>query len=218
MAHPGIRGVAVHAEEAFRRRNAQVPVTGLLYETETAVADMSRVMAGTGERFDELYRAHAPAVLAYCLRRASRDVAEDAAAETFTIAWRRLDDAPVAPLPWLLGIARRVLANQRRSTRRQQALAERIAAQPAAGGDAVVGAPILEILSTLSPADQEVLMLAAWEGLGSAEIAKVLGCTAVAARIRLHRARRRLALALEAEDIDESAPTLGLSAQAKEIG
>ena len=49
-----------------------------------------------------------------------------------------------------------------------------------------------EALGRLSPADQEVLRLTAWEDLGVDEVAVVLGCGSRAAAMRLHRARRRL--------------------------
>ena len=77
--------------------------------------------------FDELYDACAPKVLSYAARRTdSMDDAEEAAAETFVIAWRRLGDCPAAPLLWLYGIARRVLANRRRGASRWRGLRERL--------------------------------------------------------------------------------------------
>jgi RNA polymerase sigma-70 factor (ECF subfamily) len=69
-------------------------------------------------RFEELYRTHAGAVLAFAHRRAAEDVAEDVLSEVFLVAWRRLEDVPEQPLPWLLGVARRVLANRRRAESR----------------------------------------------------------------------------------------------------
>ncbi len=181
--------------------------------------DTTLAVTPSEDRFEELYRTHAAAVLAYCLRRSARETAEEATAEAFTIAWRRVDDAPDHPLPWLLGIARRVLANQRRSTRRQLALSERLAAERPASADSGGGAPILEALSRLVAGDQEVLMLVAWDGLRSVEAARVLGCSPVAFRIRLHRARRRLAQALtEVRDMADPAPAPDLRLQAKETG
>lgn len=154
-------------------------------------------------RFDTLFTEHQRAVLAYAMRRTSTLAdAEDAAAETFTIAWRRLDDIPEdAALPWLYGVARRVLANQRRSTSRR----DRLAAALGRGEDDVrtplrlgddVDAPAFRALATLSAADQEVLRLVAWEELGNQAIAEVLGITPNAVAIRLHRARQRFAAAL----------------------
>ena len=154
-------------------------------------------------RFDALFTEHQRAVLAYAIRRTSTLAdAEDAAAETFAVAWRRFEDIPAdAALPWLYGVARRVLANQRRSTSRR----DRLAAALGRGGDDVstplrigddVDGPAFRALATLSPADQEVLRLVAWEELGNQQIAEVLGITANAVAIRLHRARQRFAAAL----------------------
>ncbi|HEY4633668.1 MAG TPA: sigma-70 family RNA polymerase sigma factor [Candidatus Limnocylindrales bacterium] len=153
-------------------------------------------------RFDALYTQHQRAVLAYAMRRAPTLAdAEDAAAETFTIAWRRIDAVPATdPLPWLYAVARRVLANQRRGTGRRERLAalihtERDVPTPMRAGEARDG-PAFEALAALSPADQEVLRLVAWEELGNGQIASVLGISANAVAIRLHRARARFAEAL----------------------
>jgi DNA-directed RNA polymerase specialized sigma24 family protein len=74
------------------------------------------------QRFERLYREHFDRVAAYLLSRADRALTEDALARTFEIAWRRIADFPDEPLPWLLGVARRVLAEQRRGQGRQSAL------------------------------------------------------------------------------------------------
>jgi RNA polymerase sigma-70 factor (ECF subfamily) len=157
------------------------------------------------ERFEALFRAHLPRVRAYVARRVAEGV-EDAVAETFTVAWRRLDDVPAgdAARPWLYGVARRVLANHHRGERRRSALVGDLAGRlrtdlaahrPAApeGDLAAVAAAFGE----LSDDDRELLALVGWEGLDRAEIAAVLGCSRNAVRIRLHRARRRLARALD---------------------
>ena len=70
------------------------------------------------ERFESLFREHHAAVRGYALRRGPPDMAPDVVAETFLVAWRRLDDVPADPLPWLYGVARRGLANARRSADR----------------------------------------------------------------------------------------------------
>lgn len=138
--------------------------------------------------------AHTAAVLAYALRRASRDDAADVVAETFLVAWRRLDEIDErTALPWLYAVARNVLLSQRRATGRQQAIAERVAAGLPEAGEMPSGRPrVLDALAALSEGEREVLMLAAWEELSSSEAARVLGCSATAYRIRLHRARRHL--------------------------
>ena len=157
--------------------------------------------------FDVFYREHAPTVLAYCLRRADRQTAEDAMSEVFIVAWRRRDEASAEALPWLLAIARRTLANQRRSVRRQGALLARLAAQPLLRPRRIRVSRVLEALAALRESDREVLRLAAWEALSSREAARVLGCTSAAYRLRLHRARRRLARALARLDVRRPART-----------
>jgi len=82
------------------------------------------------QRFESLYRDHAPQVLGYLRRRTDRDDARDVAAEVFAVVWRRLDDVPDPAVPWLLGVARRQLANDRRGRRRRDALILRVARQP----------------------------------------------------------------------------------------
>jgi RNA polymerase sigma factor (sigma-70 family) len=169
------------------------------------------------DEFDAFYRAHVGDVRAYCLRRADPTLAEDAVAETFAIAWRRRAEITNQPRGWLLGVARRVLANRRRADRRQANVAARLAEQPLA--DAAHNAdapPVLDALSRLAPGDQEVLMLAAWEELSSREAARVLGCSPVAARLRLHRARRRLAQSLSEIEDSPSEGSSGVVVRAKE--
>jgi DNA-directed RNA polymerase specialized sigma24 family protein len=156
-----------------------------------------------------MYREHEPAVLAYALRRASVEVAQDAVAEAFLVAWRRLDALPAQPLPWLIGATRKALANQRRSVVRQRQLADRVAsdAQTKARVDVMLsGSRVGEALSRLAGIDRETLMLIGWDGLTPSEAAASLGCTAVAFRVRFHRARRRFARVLAQLDRLKQAP------------
>lgn len=157
-------------------------------------------------RFEACFRDHYADVLAFAIRRRpDRQAAEDAAAETFAVAWRRRGQIPERPLPWLYGIALRVLANQRRSGRRRRRLEERLAREQgsaAEGSDPTDALALRSAFATvfgrLSEDDREVLRLIAWEGLGSREAAAVLGCSYGAFRVRLHRARRRLGKQLAA--------------------
>jgi RNA polymerase sigma-70 factor, ECF subfamily len=149
-----------------------------------------------GRRFEELFGAYAADVVDYCGWRAdSESDAQDAVAEVFLTAWRRLDDVPRgdAARVWLYATARRVVANQRRSTRRRAALAERVTltAPPQAPPGDPEEPLVHEALRQLNPIDREVLLLSEWEGLSPAQIASVLRCPKVTARGRLHRARRR---------------------------
>jgi RNA polymerase sigma-70 factor, ECF subfamily len=156
-------------------------------------------------RFEELFRDHYDAVLRYAVARADVEAAKDAAAATFLVAWRRRGELPDQPLPWLLAVTRRTLADQHRSRDRFTALTRKLAAQPdaaAAEPDPAeqVGGPaaVLAALAALRAADQELLRLVAWEGLTNAEIAVVLGCPRFVVGARLHRARQRLRGALAA--------------------
>src|ERR1700733_7395747 len=81
------------------------------------------MMADPQARFDALYREHSGAVKRYVLRRFDAQSADDVVADLFVICWRRLADVPDDPLPWLLAVARNVLANRRRHDARQNALA-----------------------------------------------------------------------------------------------
>ncbi|HWF23902.1 MAG TPA: sigma factor [Solirubrobacteraceae bacterium] len=59
------------------------------------------------ETFERLYREHAGRVKAYGLRRVGSEAAADeVVSDVFLVVWRRLDDVPDDPLPWLLGVAR----------------------------------------------------------------------------------------------------------------
>jgi RNA polymerase sigma-70 factor (ECF subfamily) len=154
--------------------------------------------------FRRLFSEHHRHVLAYALRRTEqRADAEDVTAGTFAVAWRRFADAPPEELrlAWLYAIAARVLANQRRSIRRLSALRVRLRQLPAAP-QAEPGelAEILVALRELRPEEQEILRLAAWEGLTNAELAVALDCSENAATIRLHRARRHLMEQLAKEE------------------
>ncbi|GAA2362444.1 RNA polymerase sigma factor [Nonomuraea africana] len=159
-------------------------------------------------RFEEIYSAHYPAVATYIKRRtdAPDDIA-DAIAETFTTAWRRIGDVPKGEEArlWLYGVARRVLANHFRAEERRTALAQRLREEVTTWAEAMPvrdSGAAYEAFRRLSGDDRELLALVAWEGLSSPEIAKVLGCSHGAVRIRLHRARKRLARELAAAHLD----------------
>jgi RNA polymerase sigma-70 factor (ECF subfamily) len=158
-------------------------------------------------RFRAVYDANYHRVLGYALRRAAtREDAEDVVAETFLTAWRRLEEVPggSGARPWLYGVARNALANQRRAERRRGRLWGLLQAEPAAAWHGAKAddelASVAAAFARLKGGDRELLALAAWEELDAGEIATVLGCSRNAARIRLHRARRRLTSELRRTD------------------
>jgi RNA polymerase sigma-70 factor (ECF subfamily) len=162
--------------------------------------------SGRRERFEQVFEAHYRAVSAYALRRCEGAEAEDAVAETFLVAWRRLDEIPANAKPWLLGVARRVIANQRRAAGRRTALAERLARERHLALESLERPPVVQALERLSDADRELLLLVAWDGLSTEEAAAVLDCSPTALKVRLHRARRRLQAQLQLLERREAAP------------
>lgn len=160
-------------------------------------------------RFERLFAGHYGELLRFAQRRVGIDAASDVVAETFLIAWRRLPEVPADHArAWLYATARRVIANELRARQRRDRLSEHtrdeIAADRRVAGDhAALIAEQLQVravLASLSLVDQEVLRLTEWERLELSEAAAVLGCSRTAAKVRLHRARRRFARRLAAAD------------------
>ncbi len=148
-----------------------------------------------------VYEAYSAQVYAYALRRSDRDTADEVTARVFLVASRRRRSLPADPLPWLYGVARRVLAEERRSQRRRRGLHGRLRSMTVEDTTELTlpDQSLARALHALSATDREVLLLCYWEGLDHAQIARVMGCTRAAAGVRLHRARGRLRRALESE-------------------
>jgi RNA polymerase sigma factor (sigma-70 family) len=152
--------------------------------------------------FASLYHRHYRAIRDFCRRRVPRDVVDDVVAETFLTAWRRIDDVPRGDqgLLWLYGVAYRVIGNHWRSAARRRRLEDRLrvidGGATAASDDAVVAADqrrlVRDAAARLNEKDADVLRLAAWEQLSTADIAAVLGIAPNAVKQRLHRAKQNL--------------------------
>ncbi len=151
-------------------------------------------------RFDPLFEDHHQAIYRYCVRRVGLPDAEDATADVFAVAWRRIDDMPEgeAARAWLFGVAYRVIGNQYRARQRRTRLAVRLgsitagdSAPPDPEPDAEIEA-LYRALDSLSQDDRELIRLSSWEGLSRGEIAQVLAIKENAVDQRLHRARARL--------------------------
>ena len=158
--------------------------------------------------FDRLYDDTFQDVLSYCRRRANTpEDADEAAAETYLIAWRKFGEVEGAakPVAWLLAVARRVLLNQQRSNARRGRLVDRIRQQPRALSfdipkgfeESAVVVAALKSLDHLEPLDQEIVTLAAFEGLSYEEIGIVVNKRSATVKSRLHRARKQLRLDLD---------------------
>ena len=101
------------------------------------------------ERFSRLFHSHYQDVLTYARRRVRPDDAQEIAAETFLIAWRRFDDLPDTPLPWLYRIASLEIANAARKHARRSRLLEERRQEPAARSlDA--GSELLELTEAIA--------------------------------------------------------------------
>ena len=159
------------------------------------------------QHFTALYREHHRRVRDFAQRRVGTDLAQEVVAETFLVAWRRLDDIPAVPIPWLYRVALYEIANLRRRQAKAVRLhdALRQGAEGPAGEDEAddvteLAHAVASAFANLKPRDQEILRLAAWEQLSSSEGAAVLRCSVPAYRMRLHRARVRLAVASGARE------------------
>lgn len=160
-------------------------------------------MTTPSQRFTRLFERTHDALLAYAVRRVADPCdAADVIAETYLVAWRRLDQVPTGEgeRPWLFAVARNVLSNHRRGVRRRDAMVDRLRADLAL----VVPAPsepsaLAGALARLKPDDKELLLLLAWDGLTQEQAAAALGISHNALRVRLHRARTRLRTHLDAD-------------------
>ena len=174
--------------------------------------------APTGDeaRFVEIYRRFGTPIQAYCARRTASSQVADAVAETFLVAWRRIDQVPdgEATLPWLYGVAYRVVSHQWRHKARSRRLIERLQGV----GDVEAGTPdvllvrseeyrvVLAASARLRPIDQEILRLTLWEELAHADVAVVLGIEPTAVKQRAYRARRNLAVEYQKLTRDRQPP------------
>jgi RNA polymerase sigma-70 factor, ECF subfamily len=150
---------------------------------------------------DEWFRVYAARVLAYLLHRTDPETAQDVLQEVFVAAFGKTTEISDPPLGWLFGTARRLLANRYRGLRRQDQLiarlVESIADEPESQAYELKQA-FAHTLVMLAPADREVLTLTGWYSLTPEQAAQALGCSPSAYAVRLHRARKRLAAALDA--------------------
>jgi RNA polymerase sigma factor (sigma-70 family) len=176
-------------------------------------------MSGTAsraQRFEDLFVATRDDILSFLLRRTAQPAdAADVLADTYLVAWRRLEDVPPGEEArlWLFGVARRLLANHHRGARRRSLLAgelgsalERATTTISPADRDLVSrdqlAQLQNVIASLGRQDLDVLTLHVWEGLSPAEIAVVTGENTSTVRVRLHRARQRVRTAVSALDDD----------------
>ncbi|MBD7996921.1 sigma-70 family RNA polymerase sigma factor [Arthrobacter sp. Sa2CUA1] len=167
------------------------------------------------QTFRALYAAVYPELIRFVQRRTYPDRAEDVAADTFLVVWRRLDDLPASTgdaRAWIFGISRNILLNSRRGEQRREALGLRLVDAsdvPASSEDIDLATSRIDLERAwrlLSEVHQEALGLAVFEELTSPQAAAVLGISPVAYRLRLTRARRALRLLLDHLPASSSTP------------
>lgn len=159
-------------------------------------------MTAGDARFVELYQRFHRHVYGYCRRRTNADMVDDAVADVFLTAWRKIDQAPEGheSLPWLYGVAFRVLQSQWRGLSRRRRLNDKLAS---IGAESVMAPEeyiiigdelrmVHEALGRLKPTDREILRLTAWEELTQSDVALALGISVGAVRQRLYQARKNL--------------------------
>lgn len=145
-----------------------------------------RTLSGVSEsdrwretEFSLCFEKEVPRLLRYAQRHVGAEFAEDVVAETFQIAWRKWDTLPEEKFPWLIGTARKVIANHVRSIVRRRRLADRLARLEHITADSSVDSSTrldaARRLAELSVSDREALLLVAWDGLSSEAAATVLG-------------------------------------------
>gem|GEM_PF-464464 len=178
-------------------------------------------------RFAAIYGENRSRVYAYAVSKAGRQLAEEIVSEAFLVAWRRLADVPDPPLPWLLAVARNVAFSQLRAGLREHSLAAEMRAWTTQdeltvgdiAEDVTERMAVLTALASLAEPDRELLTLVAWHGLQPSAAAQVVGCSTAAYFVRLHRARRRLARALDDQAGETGiAGDTGTTAMAQETG
>jgi RNA polymerase sigma-70 factor (ECF subfamily) len=141
--------------------------------------------------FIAIHKDSYPIVFRFVRRRVeSPEVAEEIAADVFRVVWQKWGDEQRTDVAWLLTVARNLIGNAYRSRERQQALQEKLrSAAVLQFGDGSENLAVQDVMAGLREKDRDILQLAYWDRLGTAEIAAVLQCSESAAKVRLHRAR-----------------------------
>jgi RNA polymerase sigma-70 factor (ECF subfamily) len=161
------------------------------------------------ETFALIFDRYYDQIHGYASRRLGPGVADDVAAETFTVAFaarERYDLSRPDCRPWLYGIASNLVSRHGRAEVRQYRALARAGVHEATDGEAdriasqvdarAHRGPLARALSELSDGDRDVLLLVAWAELTPVQAADALGIPAGTACSRLHRARNRIRTAL----------------------
>jgi RNA polymerase sigma factor (sigma-70 family) len=164
------------------------------------------MLAAKEQEFIDLHNQHFARVYGYIACRINDQYrAEELAADVFRIAWEKQLLEPPG-IGWLLATARNVIGNEYKGRRRRQELVDRVKEEArghAPESNTAERDAVAEVLMQLRERDREVLMLSYWDDLTGTELGQALGCSASAAAVRLHRARRAFAKAASADLMTE---------------
>lgn len=169
---------------------------------------------------EAFYRRHVDAVETFAVRRCrtAEEAAELVSAVFLALIEGRAthDGRRGTAVPWLLGVARNLLADERRRWWRDEQLRQRLAGQAVLSADEATAledridaarqAPNLaRALEQLPAGEREIIVLVAHDGMSVADAARVLGISATAGRMRLRRARTHLSRTLAADHVGSTA-------------
>lgn len=178
-----------------------------IVSTWTEQSDAELLVLDDPDAFAELYDRHVGQILAWSRVRVG-DYGADLTAEVFAVAWRCRkrfrDEHEGSALPWLYGIAQNVLRSSLRKRRVEHGARERLGLPVTVmhtDFDAIddrlsFPSAVLRAFADLPDSERELLVLRLVEERPYREIAQLIHCTPVAARLRVSRSLRRLHLAL----------------------
>jgi len=149
-----------------------------------------------GHSFDAAFAAEFAPLHRYLARRVGSSAADELAAETFAVAFRRWDKLdPERPVrPWIYGIAANVMRHHWRKERRMLRAYARTGVDPVSAEDEPRQGTreLADALAGLRPDEREILLLTAWAELTDVEIADALSLPVGTVKSRLSRAREKL--------------------------
>jgi RNA polymerase sigma factor (sigma-70 family) len=165
--------------------------------------------------FEGVFEANFPSIHRFIARRVGAALADDLAAETFAIAFRRRETFVAergTPRSWLYGIAINLIRNHWRTEQHLLYLDARLRVEAEYHEDptltderlsaALAASYIAEALASLNRDQREVILLHAWAELSHDEIAAALDIAPGTVRSRLSRARATLVEQLGGFDFD----------------
>ncbi|HUS86721.1 MAG TPA: RNA polymerase sigma factor [Bacteroidales bacterium] len=148
--------------------------------------------------FQDLYESYAAEIYRFALRLSGNShEAEDITSATFIRAWAHNNTIRTETLKaYLFTITRNVFLEQRRKRKHEVAL-EDVYTDPAPGPDKLVDAQfkllrVQRVLQTLPEIDRTAFILRVENDLPYDEIARVLGLSLTATKVKVHRVRKKL--------------------------